>query len=178
LESKEDLSALPSNEIEFAVRRKRLPKRFPRELAEPTAPNECWSMDFMSDALLTGQRVRSLNVIDDFNREVLAIEVDTSLPAQRVVRVLEQIADWYGYPKRIRIDNGPEFISTKLMTWAQTHQVILDFIQPGQPALRCVAKCKSASRSINDLQSSWVTDVRVYKCSQSLSCSSKKSQIE
>jgi putative transposase len=116
------------------ARRKRLPKRFPKELAEPTAPNECSSMDFMSDALLNGQRIRSLNVIDDFNREVLAIEVDTSLPAQRVVRVLEQIADWHGYPKRIRIDNGPEFIWTRLMTWAQEHQVMLDFIQPGKPA--------------------------------------------
>jgi putative transposase len=85
-------------------------------------------MDFMSDASLSGQRIRSLNVIDDFNREVLAIEVDPSLPAQRVVRVLEQIADWYGYPKHTRIDNGPEFISTRLMTWAQQHQGILDFI--------------------------------------------------
>lgn len=114
--------------------RKRLPKRFPSELAEPTVPNQTWSMDFMSDALLTGQRFRTLNVIDDFNREVLAIEIDTSLPAQRVVRVLEQITDWHGYPTRIRIDNGPEFISNTLMVWAQDHAVILDFIQPGQPA--------------------------------------------
>jgi putative transposase len=116
------------------TRRKRLPKRFPSQLAEPTAPNQTWSMDFMSDALLNGQRIRTLNVIDDFNREVLAIEVDTSLPAQRVIRVLEQIADWHGYPARIRIDNGPEFISTTLMGWAQDHAVLLDFIQPGQPA--------------------------------------------
>ncbi|MCA9894601.1 MAG: transposase family protein, partial [Anaerolineae bacterium] len=75
-----------------------------------------------------------LNVIDDFNREALAIEVDTSLPAQRVVRVLEQIADWHGYPARIRIDNGPEFISTTLMRWSQDHNVIIDFIQPAQNA--------------------------------------------
>ena len=116
------------------TRRKRLPKRFPSELAEPTVPNQTWSMDFMSDALLTGQRFRTLNVIDDFNREALAIEVDTSLPAQRVVRVLEQIADWHGYPARIRIDNGPEFISTTLMRWSQDHNVIIDFIQPAQNA--------------------------------------------
>jgi len=115
-------------------RRKRLPKRFPTELAEPKIPNQCWSMDFMSDALLSGQRIRTLNIIDDFNREALAIEVDTSLPAQRVVRVLDQIADWHGYPTRIRIDNGPEFISKHLMSWAQDHGVLLDFIQPGQPA--------------------------------------------
>lgn len=116
------------------TRRQRLPKRFPAELAVPTAPNQCWSMDFMSDALLSGQRIRTLNIIDDFDRQVLAIEVDTSLPAQRVVRVLERLTDWHGYPVRIRIDNGPEFISTRLMSWAQGHGVLLDFIQPGQPA--------------------------------------------
>lgn len=116
------------------TRRKRLPKRYPAVLAEPDAPNQCWSMDFMSDALLSGQRFRTLNVIDDYNREALAIEIDTSLPALRVISVLEQIADWHGFPARIRIDNGPEFISTKLMAWAQAHDVLLDFIQPGKPA--------------------------------------------
>jgi putative transposase len=115
-------------------RRKRLPKRYPSELTEPDAPNQCWSMDFMSDALLDGQRFRTLNIIDDYNREALAIEVDTSLPALRVIRVLDQITDWHGYPARIRIDNGPEFISGTLMSWAQDHGVVLDFIQPGKPA--------------------------------------------
>jgi putative transposase len=115
-------------------RRRRLPKRFPEILEQPKQPNECWSMDFMSDVLLTGQRFRTLNIIDDYNREALAIEVDTSLPGQRVVRVLERITHWRGYPQRIRIDNGPEFISTALMEWGQQHQVLLDFIQPGQPA--------------------------------------------
>ena len=115
-------------------KRKRLPKRFPQPLLEPTRANVCWSMDFMSDALVTGHRIRTLNVIDDFNREVLAIEVDTSLPAKRVIRVLDQISDWRGTPQRIRIDNGPEFISSAMAHWAQTNQVTLDFIQPGQPA--------------------------------------------
>ena len=91
-------------------------------------------MDFMSDALLDGRRIRTLNIIDDFNREVLAIDVDTSLPAQRVIRTLERISDWRGYPKRIRIDNGPEFISGALHAWADQHTVYLDFIQPGRPA--------------------------------------------
>jgi len=91
-------------------------------------------MDFMSDALLDGQRFRTLNIIDDYNREALAIELDTSLPALRVIRVLDQIADWHGSPARIRIDNGPEFISGILMSWAQDHGVVLDFIQPGKPA--------------------------------------------
>jgi putative transposase len=115
-------------------RGKRLPKRTPQPLAPTGAVNECWSLDFMSDALLNGRRFRTFNVIDDFNREVLAIEVDTSLPAQRVTRVLDQIAAWRGYPQRVRVDNGPEFTSNPFHVWAQLHEVALDFIQPGRPA--------------------------------------------
>lgn len=115
-------------------RRKRLPKRFPEVLAQPSLPNHCWSMDFMSDALLSGRRFRTLNIIDDFDRQALAIEVDFSLPAERVLRVLDRLAEWHGYPRLIRCDNGPEFISNALMAWAQQHHVVLDFIQPGQPA--------------------------------------------
>jgi putative transposase len=115
-------------------KRRRLPKRFPGALEQPNQPNDCWSIDFMSDALLSGQRFRTLNIIDDYNREALAIEADTSLPGQRVVRVLDRVAHWRGYPKRIRIDNGPEFVSNTLLEWGQQHSVLLDFIQPGQPA--------------------------------------------
>ena len=68
-------------------------------------------MDFMSDALMCGRRFRTFNVVDDFNREALAIEVDLSLPAQRVIRVLERAVAWRGYPNKLRMDNGPEFIS-------------------------------------------------------------------
>ena len=115
------------------TRRKRLPKRFPEALSTPKTINVCWSMDFMSDALLDGRKIRTLNILDDFNREALAIEVDTSLPAKRVVRTLEQLAQWRGYPQRIRVDNGPEFISATLASWAQLHHVWLDFIRPGRP---------------------------------------------
>jgi putative transposase len=114
--------------------RKRLPKRTAMPLAQPPQPNTCWSMDFMSDALVNGRRFRTLNVIDDFNREALAIEVDASLPALRVTRVLDTVAASRGYPKRIRVDNGPEFVSATLATWAQQHSVVLQFIQPGRPA--------------------------------------------
>lgn len=115
-------------------RGKRLPKRTPLPLAQPEQPNECWSVDFMSDALLNGRRFRTLNVLDDFNREVLAIEVDTSLPALRVIRVLDQIASLRGYPQRIRTDNGPEFTASLFHQWAHQHHIQLDFIQPGCPA--------------------------------------------
>ena len=114
--------------------KKRLPSRNPIPLVQPTAPNQSWSVDFMSDALDSGRSFRTFNVIDDYNREALWIEVDTSLPAARVVRVLENLAEWRGYPQSIRMDNGPELISSKLEHWADTHGVTLNHIQPGKPA--------------------------------------------
>jgi putative transposase len=91
-------------------------------------------MDFMSDGLERGRSFRTLNVIDDYNREVLAIEADYSFPSRRVIRVLEQIVEERGYPKRIRVDNGPEFISTRLAHWTEAHQIHLEHIKPGKPA--------------------------------------------
>lgn len=91
-------------------------------------------MDFMSDCLQSGRRFRTFNVIDDFNREALAIEIDTSLPTMRVIRTLEQMADWRGLPQWLRSDNGPEFISSKFAAWARHHHIELAFIQPGKPA--------------------------------------------
>lgn len=113
--------------------KKRLPPRDPAPLAVPAEINRSWSMDFMSDALWCGRRFRTFNVVDDFNREVLAIEIDLNLPAARVVRTLERIAAWRGYPARIRMDNGPEFVAGALADWAQQHGVALEFIQPGRP---------------------------------------------
>jgi putative transposase len=121
--------------LHWRVKRvKRLPRRDPQPLAQTMQPNDCWSMDFMSDALTSGRRFRTLNVIDDFNRQVLAIEIDLSLPAVRVTRTLDRLAELHGYPKRLRTDNGPEFISQKLVEWARKNQVELDYIQPGSPA--------------------------------------------
>lgn len=114
--------------------KKRLPSRDPKPLVVPEAANISWSLDFMSDSLESGRAFRTLNVIDDFNREALWIEVDTSLPAERVIRVLEILALWRGYPQQLRIDNGPELISHKLAAWAKKHKVELAFIQPGKPA--------------------------------------------
>ena len=114
--------------------KKRLPARNPIPLAQPAAQNHSWSVDFMSDALDSGRSFRTFNVIDDFSREALWIEIDTSLPAARVVRVLENLAEWRGFPKSIRMDNGPELISSKLEYWADTHGVLLNHIEPGKPA--------------------------------------------
>ena len=113
--------------------KKRIPARVKEPLEQPEQINRNWSMDFMSDSLASGQRFRTLNIMDDFNREVLHIEVSTSLPSQRVVRVLNQIKDWRGLPEQIRVDNGPEFIGSALMHWAEENQVRMLFIQPGKP---------------------------------------------
>ena len=102
-------------------------------MVTPTRLNECWAMDFMSDSLASGRRYRVLNVVDALSRESLASEVDTSLPAVRVIQALEEIAVLRGYPARITVDNGPEFRSVQLDAWAYEHGVALEFIQPGKP---------------------------------------------
>lgn len=113
--------------------RKRLPERPKLPLSVPTSPNQMWSLDFMCDSLTDGRKFRLLNVIDDFNRESLAIEVDTSLPSLRVIRVLEQLIVTKGKPANIRCDNGPEFISHKLQQWCEDKKISLQYIQPGEP---------------------------------------------
>jgi putative transposase len=113
--------------------KRRLPNRTPAPLTVSETMNECWSADFMSDALWGGPRFRTFNVVDDFNREALAIEVDFSLTAERVVRTLDRIAATRGYPLKLRLDNGPEFISLVLAEWAEQHGVTLEFIKPGKP---------------------------------------------
>ena len=100
----------------------------PEELAVPDHPNTMWSMDFMADRLEDARAFRLLNVVDDFNREGLGIEVDFSLPAERVIRSLDQIIVWRRCPKAIRVDNGPEYVSTTLRQWAQDHGIVLHHI--------------------------------------------------
>lgn len=94
--------------------KQRLPVRDPAPLATPEALNQIWSIDFMHDALTCGRRVRPFNIVDDFNREDLTIEIDLNIPAQRVVRVLDQIVANRVYPLKMRMDNGPELISLTL----------------------------------------------------------------
>ncbi|MDN2620905.1 IS3 family transposase [Klebsiella quasipneumoniae] len=113
--------------------KQRLPVRNPAPLATPEAMNQSWSIDFMHDALVCGRRFRTFNVVDDFNREALAIEIDLNIPAQRVVRVLDRIVANRGYPLKMRMDNGPELVSLTLAQWAEEHGVMLEFIRPGKP---------------------------------------------
>ena len=123
-------------ELELNLRikpKKRLNREKPATLAVPTTINQSWSMDFMHDQLADGRSIRLFNVIDDFNREALGIEVDFSLPAERVIRTLNNIIEWRGKPLQIRCDNGPEYISGKLAEWACNRSIKLAFIQPGNP---------------------------------------------
>lgn len=121
-------------ELNLRIRpKKRLRRNKPDALAVPMAINQVWSMDFMHDQLSDGRSFRTFNVIDDFNREGLCIDVDFSLPAVRVIRSLEQIIEWRGKPQAIRCDNGPEYISSLLAIWAESHNISLLFIQPGNP---------------------------------------------
>jgi putative transposase len=114
-------------------RRKRLPKMARQPLVAPTALNEVWSLDHMHDTLFNGRSYRVLNVIDEANREVLAIEIDTSLPALRVIRVLDQLRELRGLPKALRLDNGSEFRSQVFLDWCRRHLIELRFIPPGKP---------------------------------------------
>ncbi len=113
--------------------KKRLLNREPEPLSAPEGMNQCWSADFMSDALWCGRRFRTFNLVDDHNREALAIEVDLNLPAERIVRVLDQVGSWRGYPRKLRVDNGPELTGIRLADWAERHGVTMEFIKPGRP---------------------------------------------
>jgi len=113
--------------------KRRLPARVKQPIHVPPKADRMWSMDFMHDTLYHGKRFRTLNVFDEGVREILAIEVDTSLPAERVIRVLEQLKESRALPEQIRVDNGPELISSKLIAWCEEHKVRLHHIQPGKP---------------------------------------------
>ena len=113
--------------------RKRIAAARRQQLDAPAKPDQRWSMDFVSDALADGRVFRTLNIIDDFTRECMAIEVDTSLSGERVVRVLERLKEQRGLPERIVMDNGPEFTSKALDAWAHAAGVKLHFIRPGKP---------------------------------------------
>lgn len=113
--------------------KRRLPKRERVPLYVPQLPDIVWSADFMSDALACGRRFRTFNVVDDFNREALHIEVDTSINSHRLVRVFEQLRKTQGLPQVLRTDNSPEFLGEVFIQWTKTHGMVIRYIQPGKP---------------------------------------------
>jgi putative transposase len=162
--------------------KKRLPARVKQHLFQPTQINEVWSIDFMSDSLWNGRRIRLLNVIDDYNREVLLIETDTSLPTLRVIRCLTEIGNHRGFPKMIRVDNGPEFISVKLDIWCKENGIQLIFIQPGEPTQNAYIERLNGTfrrdvlnaylfktiQEVKEISEAWVDDYNYHRPHQSL----------
>ena len=108
--------------------RKRLVREKPEVLTVPQGINQVWSMDFMHAQLQDGIAFRLFNGIDDFNREAIGMEVDFSLPSERVIRELKQIISWRGKPEVIRCDNGPEYISAAIQAWAKNWEIRLEYI--------------------------------------------------
>jgi len=114
--------------------RKRIPMRVKEPLIQPLRSNQAWSMDFMHDVLDNKRKFRTLNIIDDYNREALAIDVQYSITSKQVINVLEELLHEREKPEWIRVDNGPEFISTVLTDWCYAKGIRLVFIQPGKPS--------------------------------------------
>ncbi len=148
-------------EEKLSLRRKHGRKRsgVRQPLPEPTAANQVWSVDFMTDALSSGRRFRTLNIVDDYTRECLAIEVDTSLGGLRVVRVLEELKQRRGLPRQIRSDNGPEFVSRAVDQWAFEQGLRWHTIQPGRPMENGYVESFNGRFRDECLNENWFTDL-------------------
>ena len=123
--------------------------------ATASLPNESWSMDFMSDELYNGQRIKLLTLVDNFTRESLVIEVADRLGGQRLVEILMQVVQEKGLPKSIRVDNGPEFTSKILDQWAYLNGIELDFIRPGKPTDNALIEAFNGRFRQECLNESW-----------------------
>lgn len=124
------------------------------------APNHSWSMDFVSDGFVNGRRLRCLNIVDDFTKECLTIEVDTSLTGRRVVTVLERLAESRGLPKSVTVDNGPEFAGKVLDEWAYRQHLQLRFIDPGKPQQNACIESFNGKFRDECLNEHWFLSVR------------------
>ena len=133
-------------------------ERIPAPL--PKAPNVSWSMDFVSDGLADGRRIRCLNIVDDYTRECLAIEVDSSLTGRRVASVMDQLRESRGLPMSITLDNGPEFAGQILDEWAYTNGVKLSFIEPGKPTQNCFVESFNGRFRDECLNEHWFLSMR------------------
>jgi putative transposase len=146
----------------LAVRRRKRKQRaviIRRPRVSPMRPNERWSMDFVSDQVADGRRFRTFNVVDDFTRECLAIDVNPSMPAARVTRVLDDIVSQRGRPRSIVVDNGTEFTSVIFNQWAHRHGVDVQFIRPGKPVENAFAESFNGKFRDECLNQEWFTSM-------------------
>ena len=141
-------------------KRKRVARGRRKKHSTPKRMNERWSMDFMSDSLASGRQIRLLNVVDDWSRECLVMEVDTSLPGARVARVLDRLIAARGRPESIVLDNGPEFTGEALDRWAYETGVTLSFIRPGKPIENCFVESFNGKVRDERLNQHWFTDLK------------------
>jgi putative transposase len=162
--------------------KRRLPTRERQPWMVPTVLNRVWALDFMRDTLYDGRPFRTLNVIDEGNREALRIEIGTSIPATRVVRVMNQVVEVYGRPDAIRLDNGPELTADVFVQWAEEQGVELRFIQPGKPNQNALIERFNRSyreevlnaylfntiSEVQQLTEHWVADYNTYRPHESL----------
>lgn len=147
--------------------RRRIRRHAPRRLTPPawekvrlTRPDQRWAMDFVSDTLADGRTFRALTVVDEFTRESLAIEVDTSLPGLRVIRVLERLLAQRGRPEEIRVDHGPEFVCRALNAWCEQRHILLRFIDPGRPMQNGFVESFNGRFRDECLNANWFLNVR------------------
>lgn len=141
-------------------RRRKWERIGPGPAAKPTRPNERWSMDFVSDSLSNGQTLRVLTVVDDYTRECIAIEADTSLSAQRVQHVLDSAVGLRGRPSTIVSDNGPEFRSRTLQVWSERTRVPLRYIEPGKPVQNAFIESFNGRLRDECLNANWFFNVK------------------
>ncbi len=141
-------------------RRKRKGVAVEREpLVLPEAPNQVWSMDFVMDALATGRRIKILTLVDDFSKEALDLEVAHSISGDYVTRVLDRVAQFRGYPRAIRTDQGPEFTGKALDQWAYQHGVELKLIQAGKPTQNAYIESFNGKFRDECLNEHWFTSL-------------------
>lgn len=147
------------NEMGLQLRRKAPKRRVKAKLREDrcpaAAPNDCWSMDFLSDQLFDGRKIRILSIIDNYSRLSPALDARMAYRGSDVVDTLERLASTYGRPRRIRVDQGPEFISKDLDLWAWTHDVTLDFSRPGKPTDNAFAESFNGRVRAECLNANW-----------------------
>ena len=172
--------------------KRRLPSREKETLLVPENMNISWSMDFVSDVLTNGRRFRVLNIIDDFNRQAVAMEVGLSMPAEKVINTLEDVIWNNGKPQSIRVDNGPEFIADIFKKWCEGNGIRIKYIQPGKPTQNSFIERFNGSyrksildaylfnnlNQVRELTEEWMNDYNEHRPHESLGDLSPKKYLE